>query len=128
RESFASAYKYANDFEFEVKSQIEIAKTYNSKDDYSGARKYLEDISKKGTYASRKNEFYYALGLMANKAGKKTEAQDFFRKSLAEKVSDPQIRGLSYFEIGKGYLEDRKSTRLNSSHVKISYAVFCLKK
>src|SRR5690606_39956414 len=26
------------------------------------------------------------------------------------------------------YEEDRKSTRLNSSHVKISYAVFCLKK
>src|SRR5690606_18264561 len=25
-------------------------------------------------------------------------------------------------------LRDRKSTRLNSSHVKISYAVFCLKK
>src|SRR5690606_41487482 len=28
----------------------------------------------------------------------------------------------------KQRLEDRKSTRLNSSHVKISYAVFCLKK
>src|SRR5690606_41758010 len=28
----------------------------------------------------------------------------------------------------QGVLEDRKSTRLNSSHVKISYAVFCLKK
>src|SRR5690606_41477334 len=27
-----------------------------------------------------------------------------------------------------GVGEDRKSTRLNSSHVKISYAVFCLKK
>src|SRR5690606_41701634 len=27
-----------------------------------------------------------------------------------------------------GRLRDRKSTRLNSSHVKISYAVFCLKK
>src|SRR5690606_41911266 len=26
------------------------------------------------------------------------------------------------------FQEDRKSTRLNSSHVKISYAVFCLKK
>src|SRR5690606_39813925 len=25
-------------------------------------------------------------------------------------------------------IQDRKSTRLNSSHVKISYAVFCLKK
>src|SRR3989442_2265904 len=29
--------------------------------------------------------------------------------------------------IGKGN-SDRKSTRLNSSHVRISYAVFCLKK
>src|SRR5690349_22002836 len=27
-----------------------------------------------------------------------------------------------------GQQEDRKSTRLNSSHVEISYAVFCLKK
>src|SRR5690606_39313042 len=32
-------------------------------------------------------------------------------------------------EIIFGYqIPDRKSTRLNSSHVKISYAVFCLKK
>src|SRR3712207_7117662 len=31
-------------------------------------------------------------------------------------------RHLSFFEI------DRKSTRLNSSHANISYAVFCLKK
>src|SRR5699024_12425180 len=29
---------------------------------------------------------------------------------------------------GRGLREDRKSTRLNSSHVSISYAVFCLKK
>lgn len=105
RESFMAAYKYANDFEFEVKSQIEIAKTFNGNGDYNGARKYLEDISKKGTYESRKNEFYYALGLMANKAGKKDEAQEYFRKSLKEKVSDGQIRGLAYYEIGKGYLD-----------------------
>src|SRR5690554_7443158 len=29
---------------------------------------------------------------------------------------------------GKALMLDRKSTRLNSSHVRISYAVFCLKK
>src|SRR5205085_9737656 len=29
---------------------------------------------------------------------------------------------------GAGALQDRKSTRLNSSHSQISYAVFCLKK
>src|SRR5690606_40462146 len=39
---------------------------------------------------------------------------------------------LAALVLGKGPAEqrgaDRKSTRLNSSHVKISYAVFCLKK
>src|SRR5690606_978063 len=40
-----------------------------------------------------------------------TLANDFLRQSTDAKIS-----------------EDRKSTRLNSSHVKISYAVFCLKK
>src|SRR3712207_8019346 len=30
--------------------------------------------------------------------------------------------------VGDGELVDRKSTRLNSSHANISYAVFCLKK
>src|SRR5690606_41929536 len=36
------------------------------------------------------------------------------------------VRGVVVQENNRG--EDRKSTRLNSSHVKISYAVFCLKK
>src|SRR5690606_41478169 len=31
-------------------------------------------------------------------------------------------------DVVNALVEDRKSTRLNSSHVKISYAVFCLKK
>src|SRR5690606_40376771 len=40
----------------------------------------------------------------------------------------------SYYSLSRTYavnpndIIDRKSTRLNSSHVKISYAVFCLKK
>src|SRR5438477_13016954 len=31
-------------------------------------------------------------------------------------------------ELGRFDVQDRKSTRLNSSHMSISYAVFCLKK
>src|SRR5690606_41045072 len=41
-----------------------------------------------------------------------------------QQLLDPCSRGLLRGN-GSG---DRKSTRLNSSHVKISYAVFCLKK
>src|SRR5436305_5461870 len=35
------------------------------------------------------------------------------------------VRGVAWNPVSH---EDRKSTRLNSSHVRISYAVFCLKK
>src|SRR5690625_5409261 len=40
------------------------------------------------------------------------------------------VKGKLIPYVGRGglKLEDRKSTRLNSSHVAISYAVFCLKK
>src|SRR3712207_7603147 len=37
--------------------------------------------------------------------------------------------GLKLIEVADGIdIQDRKSTRLNSSHANISYAVFCLKK
>src|SRR5690606_42125864 len=38
------------------------------------------------------------------------------------------LLGAYELEYSTGLSSDRKSTRLNSSHVKISYAVFCLKK
>src|SRR2546430_5621235 len=46
------------------------------------------------------------------------------RKYVAKRVGvpDPRVRGHKIAD------EDRKSTRLNSSHSQISYAVFCLKK
>jgi hypothetical protein len=104
RESFAAAYKYANSYEFEVKSQIEIAKTFDGKSDsYEEAIAYLAKIAKKGTYASRKNELYYASGLIATSATKDSIADSYFRKALKEKQSDPQIRGLTYSEIAKKY-------------------------
>src|SRR5690606_41717100 len=58
----------------------------------------------------------------------------------ADRISRGGFRGIDGYGIdqpvqgckgSRGYPRasvDRKSTRLNSSHVKISYAVFCLKK
>ncbi|WOC51836.1 hypothetical protein BPO_1189 [Bergeyella porcorum] len=42
---------------------------------------------------------------MANRAGKPEEAQDFFKKATKEKISDPQVRGLTYYEMGKFYTD-----------------------
>src|SRR5437879_9950838 len=44
---------------------------------------------------------------------------------LKEKVEE-YVR--KHYDIPARFIEDRKSTRLNSSHRCISYAVFCLKK
>src|SRR5437868_9003450 len=55
------------------------------------------------------------------------------RRQFNETLSDAQANR-ACLEFLKGALKlpprepDRKSTRLNSSHVSISYAVFCLKK
>src|SRR5690606_40888561 len=46
---------------------------------------------------------------------------------LVSEISDNFISKLR-IGVSKSAGVDRKSTRLNSSHVKISYAVFCLKK
>src|SRR3712207_7027703 len=47
--------------------------------------------------------------------------------------NDPRYMGIKHLLKEKNYFNfkfmlDRKSTRLNSSHANISYAVFCLKK
>src|SRR5690606_41856264 len=44
---------------------------------------------------------------------------------FGRRQGQPRFAGDQVFEQVR---QDRKSTRLNSSHVKISYAVFCLKK
>src|SRR5699024_11393995 len=47
---------------------------------------------------------------------------------LGVHLVDPHPGGHAGLEGANDIVADRKSTRLNSSHVSISYAVFCLKK
>src|SRR5699024_12323384 len=50
-------------------------------------------------------------------------------KKVCVPKCQPKERKMDFYFINNfDQLEDRKSTRLNSSHVSISYAVFCLKK
>src|SRR6267378_6696946 len=50
------------------------------------------------------------------------------RSGITTDVTRRSGAGRSTTSIGLTVVLDRKSTRLNSSHVEISYAVFCLKK
>src|SRR2546422_5533556 len=64
---------------------------------------------------------------------KATHADLTLTLGLGKEDSDKLVKSRPYKTIGElitkaGIAKDRKSTRLNSSHGYISYAVFCLKK
>src|SRR5690606_40803123 len=71
------------------------------------------------TAAARRMQSRFALELMSSGGGYITRRK---RRSLSEWQPSGGDADSDILP------EDRKSTRLNSSHVKISYAVFCLKK
>src|SRR5256885_9537313 len=57
---------------------------------------------------------------------RKTSRSAFIRDALEAEIRRQRVRGDEIRHV-EGYTRDRKSTRLNSSHLVISYAVFCLK-
>src|SRR5690242_12494761 len=73
-----------------------------------------------------------SLRRLATIAGRPSAAvdltQDIFRKRLVVLDLDVLEHAVSEAELLGEEIQDRKSTRLNSSHMSISYAVFCLKK
>src|SRR3712207_8991046 len=62
--------------------------------------------------------------MIANSAASASEVSRAINRALLAVVAG---RGGQEYCLVVDDLEDRKSTRLNSSHANISYAVFCLK-
>src|SRR5206468_12598761 len=69
--------------------------------------------------------------LMPLKAPEESDATDHVKRTTARRAKEfvkvSRLREYPVYNFGQFRL-DRKSTRLNSSHDQISYAVFCLKK
>src|SRR5437899_6886755 len=79
----------------------------------------------KGFYGAKSRWFklanqYVIRALAAAYRDRRARKRDFRRLWIARINAAARTNGVSY--------RDRKSTRLNSSHLGISYAVFCLKK
>src|SRR5690606_39750077 len=97
-----------------------------------------------GVRSTRESEDRFGIASVRSDDGVPSSWRPYFRRMLAQSLADLQrvlpaldTRGLRvHFGKSPGRdatlalhdPSDRKSTRLNSSHVKISYAVFCLKK
>src|SRR3712207_7360336 len=75
----------------------------------------------------RSDPFFYDAGGALNDF--QFTGEDFFTdKDVCSIVLELPNSELGATEVGLWQRADRKSTRLNSSHANISYAVFCLKK
>src|SRR2546426_3027813 len=68
-------------------------------------------------------------GFEVDQAGSAEEAAEKLSQTAYDVlITDHNLPGKTGVELLEESLVDRKSTRLNSSHLVISYAVFCLKK
>src|SRR3712207_7756279 len=76
------------------------------------------------SYSAISNEYFRTLHV-ALRAGRQFDANDRKEAPPVALVNEALAR---QHLAGKNPVGDRKSTRLNSSHANISYAVFCLKK
>src|SRR3712207_7478250 len=75
----------------------------------------------------RSTLFPYTTLFRSDRSVLPSPAQQFVDRPLERRAIDPHaVEGDP--ARGVDQVEDRKSTRLNSSHANISYAVFCLKK
>src|SRR5690554_7624125 len=81
-----------------------------------------------GVFADNKNAQTDIQNLISQAEQGDTKAQyDLaFRLEMGIDIDKDCEKAVYWYT--KAAKEDRKSTRLNSSHVRISYAVFCLKK
>src|SRR5690606_1597090 len=94
---------------------IEAVEKGENPDEYTELKSNLGKINSAGTQF--KNELKERISLWLNQG------------KLVGLLGGDHSTPLGYFEAqAERHEENRKSTRLNSSHVKISYAVFCLKK
>src|SRR5438445_7680944 len=74
--------------------------------------------------ARRKSKVSWATLIVPGSVGPKPRPKGVGDGQLVHIPVPPRVR----YTDGRTNARDRKSTRLNSSHANISYAVFCLKK
>src|SRR3712207_7501589 len=87
--------------------------------------KFFDDLGEIKMGVSQTSQVYLDYQVMELN-GKLSITWDYVEELFDEDVITAMFN--QYIEILEALPEDRKSTRLNSSHANISYAVFCLKK
>src|SRR5699024_11316105 len=100
-----------------------LLETYLSKGSTGGCNNFMIGLSRMISISARGGIDIYTIIDQLNSTG---SCPSYSVRRATHK--DTSKGSCCPMAVGNALLEDRKSTRLNSSHVSISYAVFCLKK
>src|SRR5699024_3053679 len=110
-------YEVFNDFNMEEEKDLEVMNDLEKQKWKKKLRKEIKKPMKTGRKVA------VSAGCLGIAAGLFFTMSDSEVMAKARKAVEETYRSIAVWVGG-----DRKSTRLNSSHVSISYAVFCLKK
>src|SRR5699024_11857504 len=97
---------------YRVKKESEFQRVFETHNSVANHKFVVYQMEKPG-------QKHFRVGISVGKKIGNAVHRNWVKRRIRQTLLEvkPQLRS-----------EDRKSTRLNSSHVSISYAVFCLKK
>src|SRR2546430_8401253 len=94
----------------------------------SGHSKWSSIKHKKGAADAKRGKLFSKLSRAIIVAAKEGGGDPTNNLALQNAIEKARSYSMPKDNIERAIAKDRKSTRLNSSHSQISYAVFCLKK
>src|SRR5690606_17213922 len=131
RTPYSEKFNYQTGITEEVKNMIN-GKEAGAKEDKAWSPKFAliyQPIASPSIYLSYANNFIPNTGYDINFQPLTPSLVDHYEAGIKNDFFGGRFSAnLTAYRINNNKFTDRKSTRLNSSHVKISYAVFCLKK
>lgn len=99
---FNKSFKLKPGFEMEARSQVAVAMNFDPKtNDYKDFKQRLIKLSNTGTYATYRNEFFYALGKIEEKRDSVRLAKAAYKAALKEKMLDARFRAETYAALGQ---------------------------
>ncbi|MDO5509066.1 MAG: tetratricopeptide repeat protein [Weeksellaceae bacterium] len=98
---FEKSFRLKPNFEMEARSKVWQALNFDpSMHNHADYSHNMHRMIRAGAYAAYQNEFYYALGRMAEKIDSNGLAERYYTQALERPVSDPRFRGETFAAFG----------------------------
>ncbi|MEM6345792.1 MAG: tetratricopeptide repeat protein [Bacteroidota bacterium] len=108
-EQFEYVARKTNNYDLSFSAKMQVAKLYAGE---GGIREddlydYMDALLKDEKNIEYQDQIYYQYAKLSQDKGKKTEAVDYYNRSVRASTNNARQKALSYFELGKIYFADQ---------------------